>query len=248
MTWMLTASGTVVDLLRPQGAVFSISDIGHHLSQINRYTGAARRPFSVAEHSLLVCEILERERGERDPSVLLAALMHDAHEAYTQDLSSPAKRAVGAAWGEFENRVQFAVLKHHGLITAYTAARERIRWADRTALATERAALLPSGGPEWGVTRTHPPVTWHDFDRFSAYDWESWRDAFELRYQALVQARDIRAAEIAAPASLALGAAAITLCQRLVHPEDLGHAVSVEVRQLAKEALSGQVMLSRGGS
>lgn len=68
MTWMLTASGMVVDLLRPQGAVFGISDIAHHLSQINRYTGAARRPLSVAEHSLLVCEILERERGECDPA------------------------------------------------------------------------------------------------------------------------------------------------------------------------------------
>lgn len=240
MTWMLTASGRVVDLLRPHGAVFSLSDIAHHLSQVNRYTGAARRPFSVAEHSLLVCEILERERGERDPSVLLAALMHDAHEAYTQDLSSPAKQAVGAAWGEFENRVQFAVLRHHGLITAYTAARERIRWADRTALATERAALLPPDGPEWGVMRTHTPVSWHDFDRFNAYDWVSWRDAFELRYQALVQARDIRAAEISASASIASGAAAIALCQRLVHPEDLGHAVSGEVRKLARQALEPQ--------
>ena len=237
MTWMLTASGMVVDLLRPQGAVFSISDIAHHLSQINRYTGAARRPLSVAEHSLLVCEILERERGERDPSVLLAALMHDAHEAYTQDLSTPAKQAVGAAWGEFENRVQFAVLRHHGLITAYTAARERICWADRTALATERAALLPQDGPEWGVMRTHTPVSWQDFDRFSAYDWQRWRDAFELRYQALSQARDIKAAEIAASAATTSGEAALSLCRRLVHPEDLGHAVPAEVRLLARQAL-----------
>ena len=102
---------------------------------------------------------------------------------------------------------------------------------------TRLRPLLPPDGPEWGVMRTHTPVAWHDFDRFSAYDWASWRDAFELRYQALVQARDIRAAEIAAPATIAPGAAAIALCQRLVHPEDLGHAVPAEVRHLARKAL-----------
>lgn len=171
--------------------------------------------------------------------------MHDAHEAYTQDLSSPAKEAVGGAWREFENRVQFAVLRHHGLITAYTAAHERIRWADRTALATERAALLPPDGPEWDVMRTHTPVSWYDFDRFRAHDWGSWRDAFELRYQALMLARDIRAVEIATPASVAHGAAAIALCQRIVHPEDLGHAVTFEVRQLARQALEPQSQRTR---
>jgi hypothetical protein len=239
MTWLLTASGMVVDLLRPQGAVFSVGDIAHHLSQINRYTGAARRPLSVAEHSLLVCEILERERGERDPSVLLAALMHDAHEAYTQDLSAPAKQAVGEAWGEFENRVQFAVLRYHSLITPYTAARERIRWADRTACATERVALLPPDGPEWAVMQSHPPVPWADFTRYDAYDWQSWREAFELRYYALVQACDSRAAELSAPApqQACAAQAAIALCQRLTHPEDLGHAVPLEVRQLARGVL-----------
>ena len=239
MTWMLTASGKVVDLLRPQGAVFSIADIAHHLSQINRYTGAARRPYSVAEHSLLVSDILERECGERDPCVLLAALMHDAHEAYTQDLSTPAKQAVGAAWGEFENRVQFSVLKHHRLITAYTAARERIRWADMAALATERAALLPDTGPEWAVMRSHRPIAWVRLDEGTAFGWEHWRDLFALRYEGLVQARELRAAELLASAP---GAAAIELCQRMLHPEDLGHAVSAEVRQLAKEALASEAV------
>ena len=243
MTWMLTASGMVVDLLRPQGAVFSISDIAHHLSQINRYTGAARRPFSVAEHSLLVCEILERERGERDPSVLLAALMHDAHEAYTQDLSTPAKAAIGSAWGEFENRVQLAVLKQHQLITAYTAARERIRWADMTAMATERATLLPENGPEWAVMQSHKPVAWARLTENSAFGWEHWRDLFALRYEGLVQARELRAAELLAPDS---SGAAIALCRRMLHPDDLGHAVSIEVRQLAREALSDLAGLSRG--
>ena len=75
MTWMLTATGATVDLRWMAAEDISILDIAHHLAQINRYTGACSRPYSVAEHSLLVCEIMERELGVSSPHALLAGLM-----------------------------------------------------------------------------------------------------------------------------------------------------------------------------
>ena len=143
MTWMITATGATVDLRFVAHDTISLLDIAHHLAQINRFTGACIRPYSVAEHSLLVCDILEREGCVTDPSILQAALMHDAHEAYVSDLSSPLKQLLGEAWAIEELRVQSAVLRRFGLITSYSAARDAITWADLTALVTEKRDLLP---------------------------------------------------------------------------------------------------------
>ena len=199
MTWMLTATGVVVDLHFIAAADINLQDIAHHLAQINRYTGACSRPYSVAEHSLLVCEILERERGIRNPALLQAALMHDAHEAYTADLSSPMKQVVGEAWAMEEDRIAHHVRRRFALLTAFSAGGSLIHAADMTALATERAALLPASGPEWAVMRSHPPVAWWNFDQRAGFTWADWRQAFLDRFAELQYARSLASEDIAPP-------------------------------------------------
>ena len=189
MTWMLTATGATVDLRWMRGEDISLLDIAHHLAQINRYTGAASRPYSVAEHSVLVVELLERA-GYSNPSVLQAALMHDAHEAYTTDLSTPMKQVLGDAWSREEARIQYAVMRRFHLATTFGAWRGVIHSADMTALATERAALLPPGGPVWPVMATHPPAEWVDFASRAQFTWLDWRQAFLDRFAELQFARD----------------------------------------------------------
>jgi uncharacterized protein len=192
MTWMLTATGSVVNLLTMEKDSISLSDIAHHLAQTNRYTGACIRPYSVAEHSLFVCELME-EAGVRDPSALLAGLMHDAHEAYTQDLSSPMKELIGAAWAKEERRIQIAVLDRFGLVGATQVWHAEIKHADLVALSTERAQLLPPTGPAWPTTTSHPPVTWRHFDRSAIFTWRDWRDIFADKFGELNFARKTRA-------------------------------------------------------
>lgn len=196
MTWLLTATGHSVDLRCIGVDDVRIEDIAHHLAQTNRYTGACKRPYSVAEHSLLVAELIERRQAIPSPSVLMAGLMHDAHEAYTQDLSAPMKQVIGAAWQNEERRIQRAVLKAFGLITPWAAARELIHWADMTALSTERVALLPPTGPEWPCVISFPPVDWVDFDSRAAFTWEDWRQAFLDRFAELQHARELQVADI----------------------------------------------------
>lgn len=65
-----------------------IGDIIHHLSQINRYTGGTPKPYSVLHHSLIVAAYF---RG-RPANIRLAALFHDAEEAYLNDIASPVKK------------------------------------------------------------------------------------------------------------------------------------------------------------
>lgn len=192
MTWLLTATGAAVDLRWLRGGDISLLDIAHHLAQLNRFTGACVRPYSVAEHSLLVCEIAERERGIRSPSVLLAALMHDAHEAYTADVSSPMKQVLGEAWALTEARIAWQVQSRFKIHTASITARADIKWADLTALSTERAQLLPPSGPDWPCTASHPPVTWVRLADRAAMGWQDWRQAFIDRFAELTYARDLQ--------------------------------------------------------
>jgi hypothetical protein len=185
---MLTANGQEVDLRYPRVQTITLADISHHLAQINLYTGACRRPFSVAEHSLLVLEIVERVM-HMDVHGKLAALMHDAHEAYTQDISTPAKGQLGDAWANFEGRMQRTVLSAFGLHGPMHKHSAAIKQADLIAQATERAQLLPTGPgiSLWPCLVHVQPVTWIDLmcpDRCKA-TWMDWRHRFEDTAEAL---------------------------------------------------------------
>ena len=61
MTWLVTANADELDLRVPQPQHITVWAIAWSLGQIVRFNGHALRPYSVAEHSLLVCEIAERE-------------------------------------------------------------------------------------------------------------------------------------------------------------------------------------------
>lgn len=192
MTWMLTANGAQIDLRHIEPDSISILDIAHHLAKKDRYAGACSRLYGVAEHSLLTLELLEHEFPLVPPAVKLAALLHDAHEAITGDITTPMKQLLGDVWTIEEHRIQRVVLRRFKVLTAFTAAHDAIDWADKTALVTERAALLPRVGPTWAAERTHQPATWVDFEARSRFTWQDWRQAFlerfaELQYERVQQ-------------------------------------------------------------
>lgn len=85
-----TFSGRYVNPLALRAADVDINDIAHHLSLICRYVGACPYHYSVAQHSMYVSELMERSfPGSR--MMALAGLLHDASEAYLNDMSSPVK-------------------------------------------------------------------------------------------------------------------------------------------------------------
>lgn len=187
MTWMLTASGRAFDLGRPRAEDITVTDIAHHLALINRFNGATLRPYSVAEHSLFVAEIAERELGLRDPFGVLAALLHDAHEAYLGDIIQPVRAHVQCS--VLEHSLERAVRERYGLVTAAAAYRDAIRRADLIALATERRDLMPPHAGTWEILRDVQPVEWIDLDDRDGMDWTDWRSAFSARFAELNMAR-----------------------------------------------------------
>ena len=184
MTWTLTVTGSVVDLHLAQPHQISVLDIAHALAHQCRFAGHTARHYSVAEHSLLVVEIIEREIAEHSPGTLLAALLHDAHEAYIGDITSPVKQAlarIAAAdgrttsdWARIEANLQHDVMARFGCLIDWECRRDLIKTADLIALATERRDLMPASGPSWPVLTGVAPVGWinlRDRDGLTHADW-----------------------------------------------------------------------------
>ncbi len=211
MTWMLTPTGAEYHLsgaeaMTDAGRPVHIEDVAHQLALINRFHGATSRPYSVAEHSLLCCDIAARLG--RSVHVQMAALWHDAHECVTQDVSSPAKRAVNAvacagggisAWTLFEATHAKRFRRALGLETVFVTARAALHHIDLTALATERRDLTaydPTLNQPWAVLHDDDPaeriepITWVRLDspERAAMTWQDWRQAFLDRFHTLQHA------------------------------------------------------------
>jgi uncharacterized protein len=199
MTWMITRTGAHFDLRHVAPLSISTLDIAHALANINRFNGHTLRPYSVAEHSLLVVEIMERDLGVRQPGPLLAGLLHDAHEAYTGDLSTPMKDMLDAcsdgAWRREEQRIADAVLQRYNILHTYRAHCELVKHADLMALATERRDLLPATAMPWPCLQGIQPAGWIDLKDREHFDWVDWKQGFLDKFAELNFALDLHAAK-----------------------------------------------------
>lgn len=204
MSWVLTATGREHDLT-PAGHhgttnAPSLTEIAHSLAQINRFTGHCVRPYSVAEHSLLVCSIADHHGA--DHTVQFAALMHDAHECITGDVASPIKQVLGKAWADFEAAQQLIVARHYGLVDINFIYSKFLKSCDLTALATERRDLMPfvkSANKPWPVLDTpnqeiepYCPCRggyYLDNTPQGKHDWQHWAKAFAAKAHELLSKR-----------------------------------------------------------
>lgn len=135
---ILLHSGEYFDLQEPERSPFSIVDIAHALGNICRFTGHTDRFYSVAEHSVLCSHMVP-------PEDALAALMHDAAEAFIGDVSTPLKILL-PDYKAIERRVEQAVWAAVGLPEALPPSVKR---ADRMALAIEQRFCM-GNGDAWG--------------------------------------------------------------------------------------------------
>lgn len=157
MTWIQTHSGRVLDLVRPDPEAIHINDLVVPLSRMPRFSGhtvSRRQACNVALHSLLVEALMP---PDAPPSARLAALLHDAHEAFTGDITSPMQQALGAyslaAAGALK-RIQFdlqdAIERAIGLnVSIRFEYRAEIKQADLLALAIEKRDLMAPSPEPW---------------------------------------------------------------------------------------------------
>jgi hypothetical protein len=115
---LLTVSGITFSLARPRAEDVRLEDIAQGLSLTNRYTGQTRRPYSVAQHAVLVAR--ELRRAGHPPDVVMWGLHHDDAEAYCGDVTRPMKKLLrqGGEWSVYdvvEDRVMAAIAEALGL-------------------------------------------------------------------------------------------------------------------------------------
>lgn len=115
--WQRMISGRRLDLLDPSPFDIEISDIAHGLARVARWNGQTKgdHAFSVAEHSVVVLEILDALYPGLEHKWRLAALLHDSSEYVIGDMISPFKAALGVNYREFEDRLESAVHLRFGL-------------------------------------------------------------------------------------------------------------------------------------
>lgn len=124
-----------------------IEDIAHGLAFQCRFNGQTRAFYSVAQHSLLVCGLV--------PSRLrLAALLHDAAEAYLGDMVKPLKQCF-PQFALIEAKVM-AIIGERFAIAGFDAP--AIKRGDLIALATEKRDLMPNSTESWSSLQGLQPM------------------------------------------------------------------------------------------
>lgn len=144
--WIETVSGIKFEFLDPKPDMISIEDIAHALSMNCRYSGHVKAFYSVAEHSVWCSYIVPPEHA-------LAALLHDASEAYITDIASPVKQYL-SNYKEMEDVIMTAISKKFGFQWPMHKA---VKYADLVQLSTEAYQLMPGKGENWNM--------WDDIQR-----------------------------------------------------------------------------------
>lgn len=124
-----------------QSSHMDIEEMAWATSMQCRFTGHVRFRYSVAEHGVLVADLLRlpecRDRGGSP----FEALMHDTHEGYVSDLASPWKGIV-TDYRPFEGIAERRMRAQFGLPDKIS---EGVKYADWLALIIEAEQLLMPG-------------------------------------------------------------------------------------------------------
>lgn len=136
--YVSTFSGNRFYPLEPRIDHVAIEDIAHGLAYQCRFNGQTREFYSVAQHSLIVASLVP-------PPLRLAALLHDAAEAYLGDMVKPLKVLL-PAFAVIEDQVSAIIAAAFGISFSDYGP---IKRADLIALATEKRDLMPHSVERW---------------------------------------------------------------------------------------------------
>lgn len=159
-----TYSGRYVDPLNLDPTQIDIIDIAHALSNQCRFGGHTQTFYSVAEHSVMVSV-----HPSIPDELRLAALLHDASEAYLVDIPTPIKHRLPQYMAAEEHAMR-AIMNAFGFDWAKVAG--LIKVADHDCLAIEWDSY---------VTRSFPALSPQKAKQAFLARWKELDDSLEAR-------------------------------------------------------------------
>lgn len=176
--WMQTYSGRAFFLLNPRTTDVETVDLAHHLALQCRFAGATIKPYSVAQHCVLVSHIVPKPYA-------IYGLMHDAAEAYCQDMTRPMKLALQRMGDDeflnIESDALGCIFARYGIdYSLYLQIRDVIKHADNIACATEARDLLHRSERPWGKMEDPLPT------KLKAWSWKRAKQEWLRRFNELL--------------------------------------------------------------
>lgn len=162
VTEMETYTGKYVDLLDPKPEQITLADIAVGLSNCCRFGNQVNRFYSVAEHSVR-CAAMTEGHAACGINLPMACLFHDAHEAYTGDITAPLKQVLGESLREVQHRLDVAIVAELGLehdLYAIDLKHPLVKAVDDAVMFREAAGLKYSHGigDHWGNDEYYEPL------------------------------------------------------------------------------------------
>lgn len=136
--WIQTFSGVKFHPLSPRAEDVRLVDIAHALANTCRFAGHTTSFYSVACHSVMVSRAVPEQFARW-------GLLHDASEAYLNDLPSPIKSLM-PEYKRAEEAVMIVIAEAFGLELPIP---QEVKEADLRALSTERRDLMAETGDAW---------------------------------------------------------------------------------------------------
>ena len=162
-----TFSGIAFYFLTPRPEEVLLEDIAHHLAYQNRSTGATTRDYSIAEHSLLVCDIVVEDMEWRMHKglvhyteaqvayIAMQALLHDGEEYVMLDMNTPLKSLIAPLYKPIAIGVKRVISTRFGCDLINMPP--MIKHADNIAMATEKKQLYRPSNVIWhDLPEPHP--------------------------------------------------------------------------------------------
>jgi 5'-deoxynucleotidase YfbR-like HD superfamily hydrolase len=172
--WIQTFTGGRYWPLDPRPTDVCLEDIAHHLSMLCRFVGACTRFYSVAEHSVHVSRLMP-------PRLALRGLLHDAAEAYCNDIARPVKRDL-VGYAEIEGLNEAVIFERFGLPGVGPEDQRALKAADNAMLVAEQHWVMAPCDHRWQPQEVpeHLLVRANDHLRRAAPGWGHGRAEWEF--------------------------------------------------------------------
>lgn len=156
-SWIQTCTARKIYPLDPRVEDIDILDIAHGLANQCRFVGQTRGyRYSIAQHSTLVYSYLAKHG--HCPMVCFQGLMHDASEAYINDIPRPVKHTPQFEfYRSIEDKLQRTIYRKFKIPQEEYPI---IKVADRAVLVAEAESLMSPLHPEWEMQTKNGYARW----------------------------------------------------------------------------------------